>query len=429
MTISFCLPDLGEGVHEAEILEVFVISGQSVAEGDPILEVETDKAAVEIPSPTTGVVSDVLVKNGDMVNVGEVLLIFDTADTASLVSKEEEAASNARKETIDPASQNKGKDKRRPVPAAPSTRRLARELKVDLYQVLPTGPSGLVTAEDVRKAAENTAASEVRHLEADIIYDPVPSSIKPVSEDRTNMNEFGPLERLPFRSIRRETARRMAYSWSQIPHVNCQDTVDISRLENFRQRHKKEIEKAGGRLTMTVFALKAVATALKNYPYFNATLDLDHQEIVVKKYFNIGIAVDTEHGLMVPVIRDVDRKSIKELSVELHDKIQRARERKLTREELIGGSFTITNAGAIGGSHFSAIINHPEIAILGLGQGRMQPAVVTDAEGNHQIEPRLLMPLVFCFDHRVADGAEAIRFMQVIIRALQDPDELLITMI
>lgn len=429
MTISFCLPDLGEGVHEAEILEVSVTLGQSVAEGDPILEVETDKAAVEIPSPTTGIVREILVKSGDVVKVGEVLLTFDTPDTASSASMREGAVPDARKGSIDQVSHDHGKDKRRPVPAAPSTRRLARELNVDLYQVLPTGPSGLVTAEDVRKAAANTTTSDVRHLEADVIYDPVPSAIAPVSEDLTNMSEFGPIERLPFRSIRRETARRMAYSWSQIPHVNCQDTVDISHLEDFRQRHKKEIEKAGGRLTMTVFTLKAVATALKNYPYFNATLDLDHQEIIVKKYFNIGIAVDTEHGLMVPVIRDVDRKSIKELSIELHEKIQRARERKLTREELIGGSFTITNAGAIGGSHFSAIINHPEIAILGLGQGRMQPAVVTDAEGNHQIQPRLLMPLVFCFDHRVADGAEAIRFMQVIIRALQDPDELLITMI
>ena len=180
---------------------------------------------------------------------------------------------------------------------------------------------------------------------------------------------------------------------------------------------------------MTVFTLKAVATALKNFPLFNASLDLDQQEIIIKKYFNIGVAVDTEFGLMVPVIRDVDRKSIKELSVELHELIGKARERKLTRDELIGGSFTITNAGAIGGSHFSAIINHPEIAILGLGQGRMQPAVLTDDSGKHEIVPRFMMPIVLCFDHRVADGGDAIRFMQVIINSLQDPDDLLLNMI
>jgi pyruvate dehydrogenase E2 component (dihydrolipoamide acetyltransferase) len=248
-------------------------------------------------------------------------------------------------------------------------------------------------------------------------------------EPLPDFSQFGPVEYQPFRSIRRATASRMSASWSQIPHVNCQDTVDITMLEKFRQRHNEEIREAGGRLTMTVFALKAVATALKAFPHFNASLDLANQQIIVKKYFNIGIAVDTPHGLMVPVIRDVDRKSIKELSIEVHEAIARARERKSTREEMIGGSFTITNAGAIGGSHFSAIINHPEIAILGLGQGRMQPAVITDEAGYHQIVPRLLMPIVLCFDHRVADGADAIRFMQIIINALQDPDELLITMI
>jgi pyruvate dehydrogenase E2 component (dihydrolipoamide acetyltransferase) len=244
-----------------------------------------------------------------------------------------------------------------------------------------------------------------------------------------DFSKWGGVERLPFRSIRRATANQMTSSWHQIPHVYCQDNVDITRLEAFRQKHKREIEAAGGRLTMTVFAIKAVATALKNYPYFNASLDLQAQEIIIKHFFNIGIAVDTENGLMVPVVRDVDRKSIKELAIEVDGAIARVRTGTHNREEMQGGTFTITNAGALGGSHFSAIINHPEVAILGLGQGRMQPTVITDERERYEIVPRLIMPIVLCFDHRVVDGADAIRFLRMVIDALEDPEELLITMI
>ena len=180
---------------------------------------------------------------------------------------------------------------------------------------------------------------------------------------------------------------------------------------------------------MTVFAMKAAATALKHHPHFNASLDEARGEIIMKRYFHIGVAVDTPQGLLVPVIRDVDRKSIREIAIELHGAIARARNRETARDELLGGTFTITNAGAIGGSHFTAIINHPEIAILGMGQARMEPSVMTDNEGNHAIVPRLKMPVILCFDHRVADGGDAIRFMQVIVKSLQDPEELLITMI
>lgn len=447
MTTSFRLPDLGEGVHEAEILAVAVTAGQAIQEGDLILEVETDKAAVEIPSPTTGTVTEIHVESGDIAKVGDVLITFSTSDSAAPSSPETQQETEPHVDTkkdsrpaetvaTRAATGTPSTDRKRPVPASPSTRRLARELDVDLHLVTPTGSSGVVTAEDVRQFAAGGATPDaepesrkVEEIEGDIVYEAVTTPSRQFAEPLPDFSQFGEIERQPFRSIRRATANRMSQSWAQIPHVNCQDVVDISRLEEFRQRHKDDVKKAGGRLTMTVFALKAVATALKSYPHFNATLDLVNQEIIIKKYFNIGVAVDTDHGLMVPVIRDVDRKSIKELAVELHEAITRARERKSRREELIGGSFTITNAGAIGGSHFSAIINHPEIAILGLGQGRMQPAVVTDKEGNHEIVPRLQMPVVLCFDHRVADGADAIRFMQVIINALQDPDELLINMI
>ena len=423
MALSFRLPDLGEGVHEAEILALPVPLGQAVSEGDIILEIETDKAAVEIPSPYTGTVSEILVKVGDMAVVGDVLMTFTTDTVQGAVSTVTEAAPQD-------AGVRVTHQKQRPVPASPSTRRLARELGVELHAVTPTGSGGIVTKEDVKTHAEQEVLPE-----ATVEQKGAPraaASTLPPAPGRTTLPDFtkwGDIERLPFRSIRRATANQMTSSWTQIPHVHCQDNVDITKLEAFRQKHKTEIKAAGGRLTMTIFAMKAVATALKNYPYFNASLDLQAQEIIIKRFFNIGIAMDTENGLMVPVIRDVDRKSIKELAIEVDGAISRVRAGAHSREEMLGGTFTISNAGALGGSHFSAIINHPEVAILGLGQGRMQPAVITDERGRHEIAPRLIMPIVLCFDHRVVDGADAIRFLRLVIDALEDPDELLITMI
>jgi pyruvate dehydrogenase E2 component (dihydrolipoamide acetyltransferase) len=244
-----------------------------------------------------------------------------------------------------------------------------------------------------------------------------------------DFTRWGSVERVPFRSIRRATGKQMTLAWSLIPHVNSQDVVDITKLEAFRQKHKTEIESAGGKLTLTVFALKAIATALKTYPNFNATLDMANAEIIIKQYYNIGVAVNTDRGLIVPVVRDVDRKSIKELSAELNDLVQRTRARKTTLEEMQGGTFTITNAGAMGGGFFAPIINHPEVAILGVGQARMQPVVRDEGKGDFQIVPRLIMPVVLCIDHRVLDGADAIKFLRVIIDALEDPDELLMSMV
>jgi len=425
MTKSFRLPDLGEGVHEAEILAVHVVVGQSIKEGDLILEVETDKAAVEIPSPITGDVREVLVQKGDMAKVGDVLITFVEAAETLPAAAPEPPKSLAGQEVAGAQSLQTSKQ---PVPASPATRRLARELGVDLQLVNPTGAGGVVSADDVRSfTAAKKTPEELPAVEHSPTT-PTPAGT-PSAASLPDFSQWGPIIREPFRSIRRATAAQMTSSWSQIPHVNCQDSVDITRLEAFRQRHKAEIEAAGGRLTMTIFAMKAVATALKNYPHFNASLDLASQEIIVKQYFHIGIATDTEHGLMVPVIRDVDRKSIKELAIELHGAIKRARLRKNSREEMLGGTFTITNVGGLGGSYFSAIINHPEVAILGLGQGRMQPAVVTNSGGEPEIVPRLLMPIVLCFDHRVVDGADAIRFLRQVIGVLEDPDELFITMI
>lgn len=447
MTTSFRLPDLGEGVHEAEILALPVVIGQTIREGDIIMEIETDKAAVEIPSPFTGAVQEILVQVGDMARVGDVLMTFSSEATAVDVRPPEQRETETTAAPQEPKQQLHAERKRRPVPASPSTRRLARELGVDLHDVRPTGSGGIVTKEDVAHHAEKAktaAPAEPAEPQPPQVTEtpqtpqsqqtsasaaPRPSQPAAEATILPDFSKWGEIERLPFRSIRRATARQMSRSWAEIPHVQCQDNVDITRLEAFRQRHKNDMEVAGGKLTMTIFAMKAVATALKNYPSFNASLDLAAQQIIIKRYFNLGIAVDTENGLMVPVIRDVDRKSIKELAVELTSAAARVRSGTHSPEDMQGGTFTITNTGPLGGSHFSAIINHPEVAILGLGQGRMQPAVVTDERGRHEIVPRLRMPIVLCFDHRVVDGADAIRFLRLVIDALEDPDELLITMI
>jgi pyruvate dehydrogenase E2 component (dihydrolipoamide acetyltransferase) len=429
MSRAFKLPDLGEGVHEGEVLAVHVSAGQEVKEGDIILEVETDKAAVEIPSPFTGTVAEVRVKPGDTVKVGDVMMTFSNGEESEAASAPAPEAAIESAEMAEAAPVTQSAEKKGPVPASPATRRLARELGVDLQHVTPTGPGGVVSADDVNAFAEKGPDSAEPAAEAEVTPEVQMADMVIPAPSLPDFSRWGPVEKVPFRSIRRATAKQMVIAWSQIPHVTSQDEVDITKLEAFRQKHKADIESEGGRLTMTVFAIKAVATALKMYPQFNATLDVAAGEIVYKKYFHIGVAVNTENGLIVPVVRDVDRKSIKEISIELHDLVQRTRSRKVTLEELQGGTFTITNAGAMGGGYFAPIINFPEVAIMGMGQGRLQPAVVEKGDGEHQIVPRLIMPIVLCIDHRVLDGADAIQFLKTVIEALEDPDELLISMI
>jgi pyruvate dehydrogenase E2 component (dihydrolipoamide acetyltransferase) len=428
MARAFKLPDLGEGIHEGEVLSVRVAVGDKVKEGDIILEVETDKAAVEIPSPYTAVVEEILVKPGDTVKVGQVLLTFAGAEEAAPAKKEkpeEKALESSKPVEVKPAEARK----EGPVPASPATRRLARELGVDLHMVTPTGPGGLVTAEDVRAFAKR----EEKTVEAPPAAPPA-EKIEGVRSFAVGVpklpdfSKWGPIDRVPLRSIRKATAKQMTLAWSQIPHVNNHDVADMTKLEAFRKRHKAEIEAKGGKLTPTVFALKAAATALKAYPSFNASLDVEGGEIVLKRYFHIGVAVNTPDGLIVPVVRDVDRKSIVELSIELKRLIDKTRARKSNLEELQGGTFSITNVGNMGGGHFVPIINYPQVAILGMGAATMQPAVTGNERDGFQIVPRLLMPLVLCIDHRVLDGADAIPFMRKIVELLEDPEQLFMMM-
>jgi pyruvate dehydrogenase E2 component (dihydrolipoamide acetyltransferase) len=450
MIQEFKLPDLGEGVHEGEIVDVLVSVGDRVQEDQPVLTVETDKATVEIPSPCTGLVKEINVKPGETVKVGRVLMVFETAGAAAAKAPEETPPAPVEREAPERPSlrmaggpaPTPGEPVREkgPTPASPATRRLARELGVDINSVKPSGPAGLVTAEDVRSfvrgreaASGAEAAREGREKEerAREAAGRVPERAEPLravalgAPGLSGFERWGPVEREPLRSVRKATARQMELSWSRIPHVNHQDEADITELEVFRKRRAPEVEARGGRLTLLPFALKAAAAALKKYPYFNCSLDEAASEIVLKRYYNIGVATDTERGLLVPVIRDVDRKSILDLAVELHELAQRTREGKASLEELQGGAFTVTNIGAIGGTAFSPIINYPEAAIMGMARARLRPVVRTEG-GAQRVVVRLMLPLILAFDHRVADGADAARFLSMVAELLGDPEKLLL---
>jgi pyruvate dehydrogenase E2 component (dihydrolipoamide acetyltransferase) len=452
MTRSFKLPDLGEGIHEGEVIAVLVKAGDAVEEGDPILEVETDKASVEIPSPFTGTVKEIMVKAGDVVKVGNLMMTFsDDAvgvkgeekadqepDKKEAAKKKVKAPTEKKTKPAEPAGEaaprqeddqtagarekNKG-----PVPASPATRRLARELGVDLRVVPPSGPAGMVTAEDVRafaskeKRAEGAAEEPSTAAEHLVVGDTTPPGLP-------DFTRWGSVERLPLRSIRKATARQMSLAWSQIPHVSSQDDIDVTRLEALRRRNKQAVEKQGGRLTLTVFAVKAAAAALRQFPQFNVSLDVAKGEIVRKHYRHIGVATDTGEGLVVPVLRNADQKNITELAVELRQLVEKTRARKVDLEELQGGTFTITNIGAAGGrGHFSPIINYPEAAILGMGAARLKPVIGKTETGSSQIVARMILPVVLAIDHRVLDGIDAARFLEFFRTALENPEKMLLS--
>lgn len=432
MPREFRLPDLGEGIHEGEVVDVLVQTGAEVKEEQAILVVETDKAAVEIPSPYSGKVTEIRVKKGDIVQVGDVMLVFDGGEGALLpeavppTPAEAQPAAPAAAEAKQAAAPQPVAQREGPVPAAPSTRRLARELGVDLALVPPSGPAGLVTAEDVRSFAEGRAAMapvapSAAPAPAAPAAAPAPSTAPPLPDPA----RWGQVERVALRSVRRATARHMALAWSQIPHVNHQDLADITELEALRGRHKNQLREQGGSLTLTVFLLKAVVAALKAFPRLNASLDTATEEIVLKHYYHIGVATDTDRGLLVPVIRNVDRKSMTELAMELPKLVERTQAGQATLEEMQGGTFTITNIGILGGTGFAPIVNYPEVAILGVGKAKLQPVIRGD-EHDLQVVPRLMLPLVLAFDHRVNDGADAARFMNRIIEMLEDPNKLML---
>jgi pyruvate dehydrogenase E2 component (dihydrolipoyllysine-residue acetyltransferase) len=438
MPRPFALPDLGEGLAEAEIVKVLVKEGDVIREDAPLLEVETDKAQVEIPSPLSGRVLKIHVQPHQTVRVGEVLVTFaDAADTpasspALAIPPAARPASEGRDggvQAVERAPQRTG-----PVPATPATRRLARELGVDLREVQGSGPGGRVMDDDVRSAA--SLRTEERHPP-----DPAPAPILTAVSGRAEpsmpprpltpagleppplprFEQWGPIERQPLSHLRRTIAERMTLAATLIPHVTHFDRADITELDAIITRNLESARARGVALTLTSFLLKAVALALQEHPQFNASLDSTAGEVIVKRYVHLGVAVATERGLIVPVLRDVNRKPLLELARELGALAVRVREGKATLDDLRGGTFTITNIGSLGGTGAIPIINYPEVAILGVARGRLEPVV---REG--QIVPRMLLPLSLTFDHRVADGADGARLASAIIRRLERPEELLL---
>jgi len=426
MSRQFTLPDLGEGLTEAEIIAVLVREGDVIKEDVPLLEVETDKAQVEIPSPIGGRVEKVHVQPGQTVKVGAVLVTFSDDGPATRSAPSAAAATAPRGAPARPAAPTPPPAPAAgPVAATPATRRVARELGVDLKTVRGSGPGGRVLDTDVRAAASGPrAAPAATPPQAKPAAPAGPAkplaSVGLEAPPLPRFEQWGPVERAPLSHLRRTIAERMMLSATLIPHVTHFDRADITDLEAFISRNLEGARAKGVTLTLTGFILKAAALALRGHPQFNASLDPGAGELILKRYYHLGVAVATDRGLIVPVLRDIDQKPVLEIARELAALAQRVREGKATLEDLRGGTFTITNIGALGGTAAIPIINYPEVAILAVARARLEPVV---RQG--QIVPRLLLPLTLTFDHRVADGADGARFATEIVSRLEAPERLL----
>lgn len=421
MATEITLPELGENVTGGDVADVKVKVGDTIAPGQTLLEVDAEKSTLEVPAPVGGKIAKVLIKKGDAIKVGQALFSVEEAGKSVDGAGKKEPPPKAEAERIaekpvpadKPAAPPPSAPKKEPapepieaggdaraVPAGPATRRLARELGVDLGRVRGSGPGGRVIEEDVKAFAHDGLAGSAQAGPA------------PAAPPLPDFSKWGPIDNRPLDSVRKKTAAQMALAWSQIPHVTQHDLADITDLEAFR---KQQGEK-GPKLTVTAFALKAASIALAEFPQFNASLDLAGNQLIVKRYIHVGVAVDTERGLLVPVLRDADKKSVRVLAQELADIAERARQKKLTPDDTRGGTFTITNLGGIGGTAFTPIINWPEVAILGISRGRIEPGF-----RNGAVVPRLLLPLSVSYDHRVIDGAAAARFTRRLADMLQNP--------
>lgn len=415
---EFRLPDLGEGIHEGEVLRWFVKPGDEIAEDAPLVEVETDKAAVTIPSPKGGRVVEVRAKEGETVRVGQILVVLDVGGEAP---PGPEVAAPAPPTPAPLATARAGASGGRPVAAAPATRRLARELGVDLAHVSGTGPGGRVTAEDVRRAAEAGRTGAPRaEADGDQEASAAPTPVQGIPYldlgPLPDFSRWGEVEREPVRSMRRKVARNTVTAMILIPHVAHMDEADVTDLEAFRRQENARRADGAARLTLLAFMVKAVAIALRRHPVFNASLDPFRDELIFKKYYHIGIAVDTDRGLIVPNVKDADRLGVLDIAQRIEDLARRARDGSIGVEDLRGGTFTITNIGVLGGTSFVPAIHYPESAILGMGRAAPRP-VVRDG----QIVARTLLPLTLSFDHRIADGAEAARFVGRVRDLLETP--------
>jgi pyruvate dehydrogenase E2 component (dihydrolipoamide acetyltransferase) len=452
---EFTIPNLGDGVAQGDVLKVLVKPGDSLAVDQPVLELETDKATIEVPSDVAGTVKEVKVKAGDKVKPGQAVLLLESGNGASGAAAKDDKPKQdapmqeppkaaapppqAESEPEPPPAPERPKASvtniaaGRPAPppppapaaaaqvtaapAAPSVRRLAREIGVDVTQVPGTGPGGRITQDDVKEFAKRvmyslggsgqSAAASGAAVARSVTGQPLP-----------DLSKWGEIERKPMSGIRRKTSEHLSHAWQTIPHVTQFDKADITALEQMRKKYRPEVEKAGGNLTVTAIAAKVVASALKVFPQFNASVDAAGEAIVYKKYINVGIAVDTENGLLVPVLRNVDQKNLIQLSVEIQQLADKAKARKLSLDDMSGGSMSISNLGGIGGTAFTPIVNWPEVAILGISRGVFEPVW-----NGTEFEPRQMLPLSLSYDHRLIDGADAGRFLSFLKERLEQFDE------
>ncbi len=455
MPTEFRLPELGENIESGDLVKVLVSVGEKISKDQSVIELETDKATIEVPAPVGGTVKEIHVKEGDKVKVGQLILTVEdgaggaaktegqeaeqplqaapklaapaaeekaptltpaveqpstaagppraVAAETPVEEKKAEEAEHAERTTVETIAPSRLEPKvAGPVAAAaPSVRRHARELGIDINLVRGSGPSGRISIEDVTKHTREI----IRHAGGAGL---------PATAPLPDFSKWGEIERKPMSNIRRKTAEHTAYAWATVPRVTQYDRADITSLEELRKQFSKKAEAAGGKLTVTAIAVKVIASALSAFPQFAASIDVPNNEIVYKKYYHIGVAVDTDRGLLVPVIRNADRKNIIELSVELARLAEKARNKKLALEEMEGGVFTITNLGGIAGTNFSPIVNAPEVAILGISRASLEPVYV-----DGQLAPRLILPISLSYDHRLIDGADAARFLHWVAEALE----------
>lgn len=411
---EFRLPDVGEGMHECEVVKLHVKEGDTVQEFDTITEVQTDKAVVEIASPVTGTVKELKIKEGEIAIVDSVIVVFEVEGEGNIKDQPEKSDDQTTKheETEDPQpelEQEVAKEEtKRSVLAMPSVRKLARELGVDLTQVKGTGKHGRILAEDVQAFAEGRQAPQAPLTDQ-------PKEVKEVTA--------GTEERIPLKGIRRTIAERMTLSKYTAPHVTIMDEFDVTELMSLRKWGKQVAEERNIKLTYLPFIIKAAIAALREYPVINASIDEEKKEIVLKHFYHIGLAAATEQGLLVPVIKNADQKTIFEIAEEISDKAARAREMKLTPNEMSGSTFTITNIGGYGTQYFTPIINYPEVAILGVGTIQKKPVVYED---EIVIRPQMFFSL--SFDHRLIDGDVAAKFLSRMKQYLEKPSLLMMEM-
>jgi pyruvate dehydrogenase E2 component (dihydrolipoamide acetyltransferase) len=471
MTSQLKLPELGENIDAAEVIAVLVAVGDTLVVDQPVIELETDKATAEVPASFAGVVRKIHVKPGDQVSVGQVIADIDQTavqdkatgpSTPAISDSPEPAPSSSASQAPAPAAQpapvvpptkpirdgtpaaavlaadasadstlsaapatvdedmlagarenatagSPAAPSGAPAAASPSVRRLARELGLDITQVPGSGSNGRISEEDVKTHTRARLGGA----------SPAPTtavSTSGATQELPDFTRWGQVEREPLNGVRRATAANMARAWNLIPHVTQFDRADVTALEAFRSRYRGQVEKAGGKLTVTAVLVKLAAAALGAFPRFNSSFDAARGELVLKRYVNIGVAVDTERGLLVPVIRDAGSKSLVEIGKELDDLATRARNRKLGMDELTGGTFTISNLGGLGTTYFSPIVNWPEVAILGVGRSRRE---AVEVEG--QLVARSILPLSISYDHRVIDGADAARYLRWLSEAIENP--------